>query len=208
MRRRLYQGAARFPYHRGMRVSLFVPCYVDRLSPEVAQATLEVLERLGCGVDYDPDQTCCGQPFWNLGAAWEAEALAARHLSRFVRADAVVCPSGSCVSMVRHQYGKMDAGSSEEAVRIREKTYELGEFIVRILGKKDVGAVFPHRVALLSSCHGLRELGLGRPSESGGPSGMGPDGTTDPPAMGRPLTPAAVPNMPRCTACSPATLRC
>src|SRR5262249_36576356 len=42
---------------------------------------------------------------------------------------------------------------------------ELGEFIAGVLNRSDVGARFPHRVALLESCHGLRELGLGWPSE-------------------------------------------
>lgn len=45
-----------------MRVGLFVPCYVDAFEPEVGIATLELLERFGCTVEYPFDQTCCGQP--------------------------------------------------------------------------------------------------------------------------------------------------
>ncbi|HZB13963.1 MAG TPA: (Fe-S)-binding protein, partial [Chryseolinea sp.] len=45
-----------------MRVSLFIPCYVDQFYPQVAIATLRVLERLGVDVHYPLDQTCCGQP--------------------------------------------------------------------------------------------------------------------------------------------------
>ena len=44
-------------------VGLFIPCYVDQLAPAVGLATVTVLERAGCEVEYDPDQTCCGQPF-------------------------------------------------------------------------------------------------------------------------------------------------
>ena len=48
-----------------MRVALFVPCYIDAFFPEVGIATLELLERLGCTVEYPLDQTCCGQPMAN-----------------------------------------------------------------------------------------------------------------------------------------------
>src|SRR4029450_1930562 len=75
-----------------MRVGLFVPCYVDQLAPSVAEATVTVLERAGCTVEYDPDQTCCGQPFANLGLADEARRLARAPLERFARWDAVVSP--------------------------------------------------------------------------------------------------------------------
>ncbi len=151
-----------------MRVGLFVPCYVDQLAPHVAEATVDVLERAGCRVDYDPDQTCCGQPFLNLGLADDARRLARMHVARFARHDAVVCPSTSCVATVRRHYAVLGVGETEESRRVRARTFELGEFLVRERGVVDLGARFPHRVALFASCHGLRELGLGRPSETVG----------------------------------------
>ncbi len=155
-----------------MRVALFVPCYVDQLAPNVAVATLRVLRRLGCEVSYDPDQTCCGQPLLTLGAGEQAARVARAHLARFARAqaDAIVCPSGSCAATVRERFGEIGVGVDEAGRALRERTFELGEFLVRRLGKSDVGAAFPHRVALLASCHGLRDLGLGRPSELAGES--------------------------------------
>ena len=149
-----------------MRVALFVPCYVDQLAPSVAEATVTVLERAGCTVDYDPDQTCCGQPFSNLGLAEEAKRLARAHLERFAHHDAIVAPSASCVATVRRHYGALGAGDDPSGRRVRARTFELTEFLARELGRVDVGARFPHRVALLASCHGLRELGLGTPSEN------------------------------------------
>lgn len=154
-----------------MEVALFVPCYVDQLAPRVAEATLCVLERAGCTVRYDPEQTCCGQPFLNVGAADEARRLARRHLARFASADAIVCPSASCVATVRHRYPELGVGADEADAHQRRRTFELAEFLVDELGVTDVGARFPHRVALLPSCHGLRELGLGHPSERPGPAG-------------------------------------
>ena len=148
-----------------MDVALFVPCYVDQLAPEVGLATVDVLERVGCRVHYDPGQTCCGQPFVTAGAWKEAERLGAGHLARFAGAEAVVCPSASCVATVRCRYQKLGLLDSPAARELCARTYELTEFLVRVLRTPDVGARFPHRVALLQSCHGLRDLGLGRPSE-------------------------------------------
>jgi L-lactate dehydrogenase complex protein LldE len=151
-----------------MRVSLFIPCYVDQFAPDVAWATLRVLERAGCQVHYDPEQGCCGQPFLNRGATREARRLADGHLSRFAAAQAIVSPSASCVATVRHRFAALGLRSPESALRQTGRTYELGEFLVRVLGKTELGARFPYRVAVLQSCHGLRELGLGTPSEQPG----------------------------------------
>lgn len=148
-----------------LEVALFVPCYVDQLAPDVAWATLQVLERAGCTVRYDPRQTCCGQPWVNVGAGAAARKLAKRHLARFAEAEVVVSPSASCVATVRHRYAGLDACAAGD--ERTERTYELGEFLVRRLGQTRLGARFPYRVAVLESCHGLRELGLGTPSERG-----------------------------------------
>jgi L-lactate dehydrogenase complex protein LldE len=151
-----------------VRVALFVPCYVDQLAPNVAAATVRVLRRVGCEVSYDPDQTCCGQPLLTLGAGAAAARVARAHLERFAGADAVVCPSGSCVATVRERFSELAVGDDTAGRAVRRVTFELGEFLVRQLGVTDVGAAFPHRVALLASCHGLRDLGLGVPSEHAG----------------------------------------
>jgi L-lactate dehydrogenase complex protein LldE len=152
-----------------VRVGLFIPCYVDQLAPTVAEATVAVLERAGGTVVYDPAQTCCGQPFWNLGLAEEAARLARAHLERFARHDAVVCPSASCVATVRLHYPSLGVGVDGTGRRTRERCFELTEFLAGALGRVELGARFPHKVALLASCHGLRELGLGHPSEAVGP---------------------------------------
>jgi L-lactate dehydrogenase complex protein LldE len=146
-------------------VALFVPCYVDQLAPSVAMATLQLLEQVGCRVRYDPQQTCCGQPFFHAGANRNAARLARAHLARFADAEVVVCPSASCVSSVRHHYSGIAGGLTEGERQLCGRTYELGEFLVTKLGRTALGACFPHRVALLQSCHGLRKLGLGHPSE-------------------------------------------
>jgi len=153
------------------KVSLFVPCFVDQLQPQVAVDTVKVLRRLGCEVEFREDQTCCGQPAFNSGFWDEARPCAERFLRVFRDAETIVCPSGSCTTMVRVFYpelltqigrdgGKNSGALHDEAVALGRRTYELSEFLVKVLGVTDVGAAFPHTVTYHASCHGLRELKL------------------------------------------------
>jgi L-lactate dehydrogenase complex protein LldE len=147
-----------------MRVALFIPCYVDQLFPQVGLATVRVLEKLGVEVAYPEEQTCCGQPMANAGCAADAAPLARRFLEIFGGFEAVVCPSGSCTSMVRNHYDAFLAGKPgfEE---LKRRTYELCEFLWDVLGVKALDGRYAHKVGLHQSCHGLRELHLGVPSE-------------------------------------------
>src|SRR5882757_5980121 len=146
------------------RVGLFIPCYVDQLYPQVAMATLELLERYGCEVDFPAAQTCCGQPMANTGCVTEAKPLAEKFLSIFKDYEFVVCPSGSCTAMVTHHYEELLHGQPgfEE---LRKKTFELCEFLIDVLKVTAVPGRFPYKVGLHNSCHGLRELRLGSSSE-------------------------------------------
>ncbi|MCI0439969.1 MAG: Fe-S oxidoreductase, partial [Chloroflexi bacterium] len=65
------------------RVQLFITCIVDSLFPDVGEAVVNVLERLGVEVGFPETQTCCGQPGYNAGFRPEARALALRFLDTF-----------------------------------------------------------------------------------------------------------------------------
>ncbi|MGA9504404.1 MAG: (Fe-S)-binding protein [Terriglobales bacterium] len=144
------------------KVSLFVPCFVDQLLPEVAVDTVKVLRRIGCDVEFPEDQTCCGQPALNTGY-WGQTRPCAEHFVRvFKHADVIVCPSGSCVSMIRLFYAELLAHSPlrEDAISVVSRTFEFTEFLVKVAAITQVGASFPHTVTYHASCHGLRELRL------------------------------------------------
>lgn len=144
------------------KVALFVPCFVDQVLPQVAIDTLAVLRRIGCDVVFPEEQTCCGQPGFNTGH-WEvARPCAERFVRVFAPYDCIVCPSGSCTSMVRKHYPELlaSSGSRDEATEVGERVFEFAEFLVRVAGVTDVGARFPHRVVYHPSCHATRELGI------------------------------------------------
>jgi L-lactate dehydrogenase complex protein LldE len=156
----------RSPYGSGIRAALFITCFNDTLFPGVGQATVEVLERNGCTVDFPEEQTCCGQMHANTGYQLEALPLARRFVRVFADAEAIVCPSASCAGMVREAYPRLahlagDEGLAREADEIIPRVYELTEFLIDVMGVENVGASFPHRVTYHPTCHSLRGLHVG-----------------------------------------------
>lgn len=152
-----------------MRIGLFIPCYVDQLYPDVGLATLEVLERYGVEVDFPAEQTCCGQPMANTGCQHETRPLAFKFLKIFRNYPYIVCPSGSCVAMVRHHFREYLAGEPGFD-ELERNTYELCEFLVDVLHVEPPRGAFPYKVGVHQSCHGLRGLRLASSSELVGPS--------------------------------------
>jgi L-lactate dehydrogenase complex protein LldE len=145
-----------------MKVSLFSTCLSDILFADVAKNTLEILERVGCEVDYPMEQTCCGQPAYNSGYLEEAKAAMKQMMKAFRHSEYVVGPSGSCVSMLK-EYPHIFAGDpewEEEAKVFAAKCYEITEFLVDVKGITDLGSTFKGRVTFHSSCHMKRLLGV------------------------------------------------
>ena len=151
------------------KVGLFIPCYIDQLYPQVGIASLKILEHFGVDVEYPESQTCCGQPMANTGCTNEVGPLAKRFLEIFKDYDSVVCPSGSCVSMVKHHYDEY-LGDNPEYEALKEKTFEFCEYLTGPMGITKLDGQFPHKVGLHQSCHGLRELRLASSSEIVGES--------------------------------------
>lgn len=146
-----------------MTVALFIPCYIDQFYPKAGIATLELLEKMGCEVVFPKEQTCCGQPLANSGMEQEARPIYEHFVKTFSAFDYIVCPSGSCVYQIRHHYDVLE--QTPEVVAIREKTFELADFLINVLNVTNIQAKFPHRVGVHNSCHGLRGLRLGQGSE-------------------------------------------
>ena len=147
-----------------MKVSLFITCLVDQLTPQVGVSAVDVLRRVGCEVVFDERQTCCGQPAFNTGYRGEARKFAKRFIEIFEETDAeaIVSPSGSCTAMVKDFYELFpdDAGWRKRAKGIAAKTYEFSDFLINVFKIDDVGASFNGKITWHDACHGLRELGL------------------------------------------------
>lgn len=146
-----------------MKIALFIPCYIDQFYPKVGIATLQLLEKLGCDVEFPLEQTCCGQPMANSGFASLSKGCDVNFVKNFSGFDYIVAPSGSCVLHVKEHL--KDDVNPIEAEHIRNTVYELTEFLTDVLKVKSLKAKFPYKVGLHNSCHGQRGLHLSSMTE-------------------------------------------
>lgn len=143
-----------------MKVSLFATCLVDLFQSNIGKSTVELLERLGCSVDFPKAQTCCGQPAYNSGYVKASRDTMKHTIRTFENAQYVVCPSGSCAYMLK-EYPHLLADEpywQERAQMLAQKTYELTQFIVDVLQIEDVGAKLEGTATYHPSCHMTRLL--------------------------------------------------
>jgi L-lactate dehydrogenase complex protein LldE len=142
-----------------MRVQIFVPCFVDQLYPQTAMNMVKILEKAGCEVSYNPNQTCCGQPAFNAGFWEDAKEVCSKFLKDFDSNEIIVGPSASCVGFVKNYYSRLFDNSSvhNEVKAISENIFELSDFLVNKLNVTSFGAKFPGKATYHDSCAGLRE---------------------------------------------------
>lgn len=145
-----------------MKVQLFVPCFIDQLYPMVGLHTARLLEKAGCEVYYNANQTCCGQPAYNAGFMKEARQVSEKFLKDFSGEEIIVAPSGSCVGYVKSSFEEIFDNSSchNDAKQITGRIYELSEFLVDVLKFTDFNASFNKKVTYHDACGALRECGI------------------------------------------------
>lgn len=145
-----------------MNVQIFIPCFIDQLYPTVAFNMVKVLEKCGCSVYYNKDQTCCGQPAYNAGFRDEAKAVCTKFIKDFKGSDYVVVPSASCAGFVKNYYSTLFENSAYkgEVKKLKQRVVEFSDFLVNVLKVSDIGASLNVKATYHDSCAALRECGL------------------------------------------------
>ena len=85
-----------------MIVDIFIPCFIDQIYPETGLNMVKILEKVGCGVNYNPEQTCCGQPAFHMGYWDDSKEVGEKFIREFQNDRYIVCPSASCVGMIKN----------------------------------------------------------------------------------------------------------
>ena len=137
------------------RVQLFATCLGDLVLPDAVADAEALLAAAGFAVDFPRGQVCCGQPAFNSGHRAAARRVARTFTRAFSHDVPIVCPSGSCATMVARYLPDL-VGCEPFDV------WELSAF----LDARD--APVPRhnegkRVAYHDSCHMLRELEISDP---------------------------------------------
>jgi L-lactate dehydrogenase complex protein LldE len=142
-----------------MKVEIFIPCFIDQLYPQTAFNMVKVLEKAGCDVQYNTNQTCCGQPAFNAGYWGDAREVCAKFIKDFEGADYIICPSASCSGFVRNYYSKLFENSAmhNKVKELGKRIYEFSEFLVDVIKIENYGAVLNVKATYHDSCAALRE---------------------------------------------------
>lgn len=145
-----------------MIVDIFIPCFIDQLFPETAWNMIKVLEKAGCTVNYNPNQTCCGQPAFNAGYWDQCKEVGEKFIKDFKNDRYIVSPSASCVGMVKNYYPELFHNTvlHNEYKSIQKNIFELSDFLVNILHITDLGSRLDGVATYHDSCSGLREIGI------------------------------------------------
>jgi L-lactate dehydrogenase complex protein LldE len=138
------------PRAESRRVQLFATCLGDLLFPEAVADAESLLTRAGFEVEFPSRQTCCGQPAFNAGHRAAARRVARSFVRAFSRELPIVCPSGSCATMVAHYVPDL-VGC--EPFDVWELSGFLDAHDVDLPRRND-----GRRLAYHDSCHMLREL--------------------------------------------------
>ncbi|WKK59605.1 MULTISPECIES: (Fe-S)-binding protein [unclassified Sphingobacterium] len=141
------------------KVELFIPCFIDQLYPETAFNTIKLLEKAGCDVIYNTEQTCCGQPAYNAGFWDDAKSIGQKFLNDFTEEHPIVSPSASCTGMVREGYDDLFTNTTDHnrCRGIQRNIFEISDFLVNVMKKEYFGAELVGRAVYHDSCSALRE---------------------------------------------------
>jgi len=142
-----------------MIVDIFIPCFVDQLYPQTAFNMIKVLEHVGCDVNYNPEQTCCGQPAFNAGYWEDAKKVGEKFIKEFQQDRYIVSPSASCVGMIKNYYPDLFHNSvlHNEYKQLAKNIHEFSDFLVNVLKITDIGATLEGTATYHDSCAALRE---------------------------------------------------
>jgi glycolate oxidase iron-sulfur subunit len=146
---------------RRMRVALLPGCAQRVLMPEINEATVRLLTRLGCEVVVAPGSGCCGALLHHLGDGAPVLALARANIDAWERAresgglDAFVANASGCGTMLK-DYGfllREDPAYAEKAARIAALARDVSE-IITALGREPQASHIRTglRVAYHSAC--------------------------------------------------------
>lgn len=142
-----------------MKIDVFIPCCIDQFAPKTGFNLIKLLSNLEVDVQYNPEQTCCGETFFRNGNFEEAKKLGTQFMDNFASSDYIVGASPSCVSFVKNYFEELFYNSSchNRCKEYISKTYDIADFLVNILGKTQFNASLSKKAVLIEN-RGIRSL--------------------------------------------------
>lgn len=143
---------------RKKRVAILANCAQPVLNPDINEATIRLLNRLGVEVVMAKGEGCCGALVHHMGKETESHRFAARNIDAWWNEiegdglDAIVITASGCGTTIK-DYGHMfrnDPTYAEKAARISERAVDISELLEAL----DLPPATPTglRVAYHSAC--------------------------------------------------------
>ena len=159
------------PGRSGIKVAIFVGCLIDKIYPNIAQATLDVLSHHGVGVFLPENQGCCGIPAISAGDATAFNRLVRHNLEQFNGADFdyLVTSCATCTATIKNIWPMMFQDESGEikalAEKIADKTMDISQFLVSKIGLKTGNNINSENIKTVTyhdPCHLKKSLGVSK----------------------------------------------
>ena len=144
---------------RRMRVALLAGCAQQVVGPQINEATVRLLTRLGCEVVIARGAGCCGALVHHMGRTGESHGQARANIAAWLRElegaglDAIIANASGCGTQLK-DYGFMfreDAEWASRAARVSALAKDVSEVLAQ-LGVTPAGAAPSLRVAYHSAC--------------------------------------------------------
>lgn len=159
------RGVLASPSQANMRVALLMGCVHGDIYPQTHEATVRVLEHLGCEVVAPERQVCCGALHSHAGDAEMARELARKNIEAFESAnvEVVIVNAAGCGAAMK-EYGRLlrnDERWVTRAERFSSDVKDILEFVASKDFTQGLGTINTN-VTLQDSCHlahaqGIRE---------------------------------------------------
>lgn len=151
---RHFRPLAAEPFHRrtpsldtppsggGAKVAFFVGCLIDKIFPEVAEATVRVLGHHDAGILIPAGQGCCGIPALSSGDTETFKRLLRHNLQLLEDRsfDVLVTACATCTATIKELWPVMAADVAPSlhaaAEQLSEKTMDIHQYLVGKAGLK------------------------------------------------------------------------
>lgn len=153
-------GTLASPAEPKARVAMLAGCVHGEFFPQTHEATVRVLEALGCEVVAPPEQGCCGALHQHAGDASAGRDLARRNIEAFKRADvdAVIVNAAGCGAAMK-EYGHLLHDDPVWAARASDFSANVRDILEYVAERIDEPALRERlqpvdlEVTLQDSCH-------------------------------------------------------
>jgi glycolate oxidase iron-sulfur subunit len=159
------RGVLASPSQADTRVALLMGCIHGDIYPQTHEATVRVLEHLGCEVVAPERQVCCGALHSHAGDAEMARQLARKNIEAFESAnvEAVIVNAAGCGAAMK-EYGRLLRNDERWAARAKRFSSDVKD-VLEFVASKDFAqglGTIKTNVTLQDACHlahaqGIRE---------------------------------------------------